>query len=1110
MMLQRIWMFGWLLAGLAAAFDASSQAAEVGEFMTPAEAATWLEQGAESGGGMMLMLDPPDADAAIAACKGGFTVQILHGDPEKVATIQQQLNQAGVQGPVSVRHFTGDKLPFVDNLVNVLVVFVPADVPADRHHPLRDEAIRVAAPGCLSVVNLTHEGRPAWVVEGVLPTPNDTDQWTHYLHDASNNAVADDDVVGPPRELQWVAPPLWLRSHETPSGVQASVLGDGRLFYIFDEGLIGITDERLPDRWSLVCRDAYNGKLLWKKPLKAWGWREWARDRWEGKDWTVVRAGRTVVPVSNQRSLVIHGDTLYATLEYGGPVSMIDPKSGDVVKTIDATEYARDVIAVGGRVLVYTNPAGFDERAKRLGIQPTQTPKLIALDAGTGEIAWVRELAGGINETCLAAQHGRVVYRCGAMLTGLDLGSGRELWQAKANTKSTMTMVLSDGVAVTSGANVLDAYDMNTGELLWTQKLPGISGFEARDLFIVDGLVWRGVVSVQLNEKGEIAGSGGKSANALLVGYDLRTGEKKREVLSTEIRSPEHHHRCYRNKATTNYMMTGMEGIEMIAFNGEGHSQNNWLRGACKYGITPANGMIYVPPDQCFCHPGSKVLGYTAVKAASEQPLVETPDGERLVKGPAYGELSASVAPKATDWPTFRHDAKRSGSTMANVSADVSPSWRIELGGELTAPVMADGRVYVASKNEHIVYALDAMSGKELWGFTAGGRVDSPPTIIGDAVLFGSKDGRVYCLRASDGELAWSFLAAPADRQLAAFDQFESVWPVHGSVLVENGLAYVSAGRSTYLDGGIRLWGLNPMTGEIVHKGLLEGPFPEQMGQREVSFYTLGANSDVLVSDGENVYMRQKSLLPDLQEIPDQVLSSKGELDMSGMHLFSTAGLLDPSWYNRAFWMFSTRWPGFQLANQAPKTGQLLVFDDEKTYALRVFYHRNVHSPMFFPGTEGYLLFADLNTTEPQIVGEEGAKTPVRWLPQSDYSKGKPGPLHPLDSAAFGLDKMIGYTRNVPPLWRNWVPIRVRAMTKADDKLFVVGPPDVFEPSDPFAAFEGRRGARLAMLSAKDGAVLGDVHEFDAEPVFDGLIAADGALFVSLKDGSVMCMRPKE
>ena len=35
--------------------------------------------------------------------------------------------------------------------------------------------------------------------------------------------------------------------------------------------IVGITDERLPSRWSLVCRDAFNGKLLWKRPLGPWG-----------------------------------------------------------------------------------------------------------------------------------------------------------------------------------------------------------------------------------------------------------------------------------------------------------------------------------------------------------------------------------------------------------------------------------------------------------------------------------------------------------------------------------------------------------------------------------------------------------------------------------------------------------------------------------------------------------------------------------------------------------------------------------------------------------------------------------------------------------------------
>jgi hypothetical protein len=206
--------------------------------------------------------------------------------------------------------------------------------------------------------------------------------------------------------------------------------------------------------------------------------------------------------------------------------------------------------------------------------------------------------------------------------------------------------------------------------------------------------------------------------------------------------------------------------------------------------------------------------------------------------------------------------------------------------------------------------------------------------------------------------------------------------------------------------------------------------------------------------------------------------------------------------------MYSGRWPGFQLANQSSKSGQLLVFDDTKTYGVRVFYRRNVHSPMFFPGTEGYLLFADSNSNEPQIVGDVGAQTPVAWLPQSDYSKGngKKGKdtTEKLDNPAFGRDKMMGYTRAEPPLWKTWLKIRIRAMVKADDTLFVAGPPDLYDEKDPFAAFEGRAGATLCSVNANDGKK-GAELKLDSPPVFDGLIAADGKLFMSAVDGTVSC-----
>jgi len=435
------------------------------------------------------------------------------------------------------------------------------------------------------------------------------------------------------------------------------------------------------------------------------------------------------------------------------------------------------------------------------------------------------------------------------------------------------------------------------------------------------------------------------------------------------------------------------------------------------------------------------------------------------------------------------------------VPPQVGPAWRAKLGGRLTAPVAAGGRVYVAARDAHTLYALDWATGKVVWKFVAGARIDSPPTIWQGLVLFGSADGRVYCLRAADGALAWRFLAAPSDARIASFDQIESVWPVHGSVLLRDGVAYATAGRSTYLDGGIRVWAFDPHSGRVLHKTTLAGPMPDVKTGRDLAFFLPGANSDVLAAEGDHLYMRQKKLTPELREVEIPTLTNKGEQD-GGLHVFSTASFLDDSSYNRTFWMYAKRWPGFQLANQAPKCGELLVVDDQNTYAVKMFYRRNVHSTMFFPGKEGYLLFADRNTTEPQIVGEEGARKPVSWLPQDHIPReGNPG----LDSPAFGLDKMIGYTRADPPLWTRWLPIRIRAMVKAGDVLFVAGPPDVLDPKDPYAAFEGRKGARLAAVAAQDATILSE-RELDVPPVFDGLIAAGGRLFVSLEDGSLACL----
>jgi len=510
--------------------------------------------------------------------------------------------------------------------------------------------------------------------------------------------------------------------------------------------------------------------------------------------------------------------------------------------------------------------------------------------------------------------------------------------------------------------------------------------------------------------------------------------------------------------------------------------------------------MLYVPTDQCFCEPGSKLLGFLALRD-DRRDTPEAGDAERLERGEAYGERGRrEAAAERGDWPAFRHDPARHGATPSAVPGELELLWRVKLPAKAAQAVCVRDTVYVSARDAHTVYALDSSSGRIRWRFTAGGRIDSPPTFYRGLLLFGCADGRAYCLRASDGKLVWRFLGAARDLRIGCFDQLESLWPVHGSVLVTEDTAYFASGRSTYMDGGIRVWGLDPETGAVKYKTVLKGPFPKVPEKRDFAFYLPGANSDVLVAEGGYIYMRQKKLTLDLKEVKVPVLSSKGAQDV-GLHVFSTASLLDDSWYNRTFWMYAKRWPGFQLAQQAPKSGQLLVVDESRTYAVKVYYLRNVHSCMFFPAREGYILYADKNTTEPQIVGEPGAKKPVEWLPQSYIPR--PGKWD-LESPAFGRDKMIGYTRAQPPVWKKFLPIRIRAMVKAGRFLFIAGPPDVLDPRDPYAAFEGRKGAVLAVVDPETGKVLRRLP-LEVPPVFDGMSAARGKLYLSLEDGSIAC-----
>jgi len=611
-------------------------------------------------GGIVVHLGCGDGTLTAALrANARYTVHGLEANPAKVAGARSYIREQGVYGPVSVERYSGSSLPYSDNLVNLVVVQDAGNVPMA-------EIMRVLVPGGAAYV----ERDGAWN-KSVKAWPGNIDQWTHFLHDASNNAVADDTVVGPPRSLQWVAPPLWLRSHETPSGIQASVTAAGRLFYFFDEGLIGITDERLPDRWSLVCRDAFNGRLLWKRPLGSWGWRQWSPERYQGKDWTTMRSARTDVPNSNQRCIVAAGDRLYTTLSYRAPMSILDTATGDTITTVEASRGTSEILVSDGIVVAYTEQES-EAAARRRGAKNETKAALVAVSGRTQKVLWNKQI-GQIRPLSLAIDKGRIVYQSGKDLAALDLKDGSELWKVQPEQTTPKTLVTVSDTIVMQGGKSVSAYDAADGRLLWRKTVPSIGGGEGDDLFVIDGLVWRGMLSV--DEEGKPLR---KSPHALVIGWDLRSGLEKKRILVKNLRSPEHHHRCYRNKATVRYLISSYEGAEFLDFQADNHSQNNWLRGACRYGMMPANGMLYVPSDQCFCQPGSKFLGFAALTAEQDNASEAVADQQRLVKGPAYGAVADTKSDAVRCCERLADVSPRCGSQRSD-----SCEYCLECGGRL-------------------------------------------------------------------------------------------------------------------------------------------------------------------------------------------------------------------------------------------------------------------------------------------------------------------------------------------------------------------------------------------------------------------------------------------
>lgn len=875
-------------------------------------------------GGLVVQIGIGDGSLTAALrANDSYTVQGIDTDASRVAKVRETIYSKGGYGPVSVDRFDGKAMPYIDNFVNLIVADDLGGIPME-------EIQRVLVPNGVALVKKDGEWQKI-----VKPKPGTLDEWTHYYYDAKGNAVSKDKQVGPPKRLQWVGSPRWSRHHDRMSSLSAEVSAGGRIYYIMDEG--SRVSILLPSHWSLMARDAFNGMMLWKKPIENWSDHMWP-----------LKSG----PTQLTRRLVADGDRIFVTMGIGEPIICMDGATGNVIRTYPDTKGAEEILHVNGVLYSLVNPGDWALRDYAPKLQSDQKrvqdeyewdkkPRmLVAVDANTGKLLWKKENTL-IAPITLASDGQRVVYYNGDQLVCLDAKSGEQKWLSEKEPKRALleynfgprVLITGDTVLYAGGDGTEKGLDATTGKELW--KAPHQkSGYRSpEDLIVAGGLVWN-APTINSNSSGAF------------VGRDTRTGEEKKQF-SPDVPDGTYwfHHRCYIAKATEDFIIPSRTGIEYVDINKEHWNLDHWVRGACLYGVLPANGLTYAGPHNCACYPEAKLDGLNALSAATSAYPPVPPDEQRLEHGPAWGQPVDEKKTDTLDWPTYRHDTERSGYTDQPLADDLSKAWNLDLGGKLSAMTIANGKAYVSQVDAHTLHALDAATGKKLWHFIAGGRIDSPPTIWQGRVIFGGMDGWVYCLRESDGALIWRFQAAPNARKHGAFEQVESVWPVHGSVLEEKGVISLVSGRSCFLDGGLRFLRLDAATGKKLVEQLYDDKDPDapdhSLQERHKTLQMPVALNDILSSDGKVMYLRSQKIGADGVRIDVGPVSGNPVLQGSaqkgdGRHLFAPMGFLDDTWFHRSYWVFGKSFAGghsgyFQAGKYTPE-GRILVHDDKNVF----------------------------------------------------------------------------------------------------------------------------------------------------------------------------------
>ncbi|MFH1761079.1 MAG: PQQ-binding-like beta-propeller repeat protein [bacterium] len=972
-------------------------------------------------------------------CKdGGLIAELVRGrgllvhglvlDTAFLDNTRDDIKEQGIYGKASAQACNSNRLPYADNLVNLMVV---DDVEETRDAGVSvEEMMRVVCPRGMALIGQRSGGALSqWELDGMLadagiteyqiitenglwakvikPFPPDMDEWTHFRHGADGNSVSQDSFAAP-NTFKWIAGPHRKRINNDctyyGNSSSLSVMANGRIYYN-ENNVLFAADVGEPVVHSIVARDANNGLLLWS---------------------------RQISHTPSVSSVLAVGDTLFLPADKDGPLAGINGADGNIISTYPNGGSVREAIYNYGSLIVLCDGPQW---------------KVRSVDVSSGSLNWTYSPQSGAsicaatsstptNNRDMVIGEGRVFFfesqNGSYYVTCLDTADGTQLWRtANALWDTNPGISIYGGGVLAAGRNgTLYGISGNDGAMLWNYTYTMISRFEP-NCFYVQGNFW-------IHHKP--AGPSPNTGWGQWLGLNPAAGAVENSFFDGNETD---RFRCSPYSVNKRFLMAGT--MDFMDIKTQSHSSLRIARPGCYLGYIRGNDLMYTFPNACGCYP--MVKGYIAMVHDS---IAEDTTG-RLEKGSAYSEIITDDMISNDEWPGFRHDSLRSCATPYPVDiSNFQIHWQVRAGNSLgcverdeareeleilTCPVIAGGRVYVVSNGTNELRAYDAANGALLWSYALGARCDSPPTIYKGRCILGCNDGWIYCLRGSDGELIWRFRAARENKLLAVFGELESAWPVSGSGTIHGGNIHFIAGRHANDKRGLWMYAINPATGDVIW----EKPVPSGS---DVVYH--GARS-ILVSDGKYLFM-YKYLVNPANGNAYNWYGAEVTLKHKGIHLCGSRenGLLSCGigYKEAGVWSFGS------ITNPIVK-GYYHVFDTNRVFSM--VYPDAFHSDQVCAYTY-----------------DTGGAV-LQWEVSSP--------------SALEHDK-VQY---------------IKTMLLAENHLFAAGALDE----------EDKNAGEVWIYSTIDGSKLGEFG-IEAPPVFNGMAAAYGRLYISTKDGKLLCMSGEE